>query len=279
MRLADRIRIESPDLLGDIPVIAADEVAAQIDQLPGDTWGYSPPASAYGVVAPPFIRFFVEAETAVDLADAGGKGNQVIQRGAIIEAHDGGDSDGYHWMYVIQPFIWYQPVSGSAIVGLHTVNGRILLHLDDGGHIMDDLDAVSTAVHDRSPLTADKMRSYVSFLPFILKALSVLHQRTVVKQVTHSRQVRRQHERKYGRPLANYYWLTVQPSPAAQSMSDVAKPIVAQSKREHIVRGHFRYYSPERPLFGRYSGMVWIPEHRRGEPDEESIHKDYMILP
>jgi len=273
MRLIDRVRIAFGGIPDDLPVIVADPVARQIDQLPGDTWSQSPPAEAYGCVAPPFKRFFVEAETAVNLAELGSIGTQIIQRGVLAEVQERGNG----WQYVLTPFIWYQPAAGSPAVGTHTVNGRIFLNIDKAGLILDDLEAVRTAVFDQTLLTADKMRSYVSFLPFVLKALSVLHQRTVVERVTHTRQQRRQHQRRHKAELADYYLLTVKPSPRLESMADVAQPVAAASRREHIVRGHFRYYAPERPLFGRYSGMVWIAEHHRGDPDAGSIRKDYLV--
>lgn len=273
MRLIDRIRIEFSSIPEDLPIIVADPVAQQIDQLPGDTWSESPPAEAYGCVAPPFHRFFVEAETAVDLAELGSIGTQIIQRGVLAEVEDRENG----WQYVFTPFIWYQPAQGSAVVGTHTVNGRIFLNIDKAGLILDDLEAVRTAVFDQSQLTADKMRSYVSFLPFVLKALSVLHQRTVVERVTHTRQQRRLHQRRHKSPLSDYYLLTVKPSSRVESIADVAQPVAPTNRREHIVRGHFRYYTPERPLFGRYSGMVWIAEHHRGDPDAGSIRKDYLV--
>jgi hypothetical protein len=45
----------------------------------------------------------------------------------------------------------------------------------------------------------------------------------------------------------------------------------------HIVRGHFAKYSPERPLFGRYSGTFWVPSHVRGKSDFGTVIKDYAV--
>lgn len=276
MRLADRVEITYPGLLCDAPIIAADEVAAQIDRMPGETWDFSPPAAAYGIVAPPFNRFFVEAQTAVDLAEFGGSGKQTVQRGVIVEASDGQDC---RWVYTMQPFIWYEPVPGAPGAGIDTAVGRIILHLDSDGRILDNLDQVRVELRGGTRLDAQKMTSFVSFLPFVLKALSVLHQRTVVNHITHSRQMKRQHQRKHGGRLRDYYWLTVQPALDIRDMDDVGLPMGGggSAKREHTVRGHFRYYAPERPLFGRYSGMVWIPDHKRGDVDAGSIDKDYLI--
>ena len=48
-------------------------------------------------------------------------------------------------------------------------------------------------------------------------------------------------------------------------------------RREHVVRGHFRYYSEEKPLFGHYSGNVWIPEHTRGDEEKGRVEKSYRV--
>jgi hypothetical protein len=284
MRLIDRIRLEIKDFPADIPCIVADNIAAQIDQLPSD-WDESPDASAFGIVAPPFSRFFIEAQTTAEIIigheNQGKPLTQTIQRGMLIDVEEAGDDskEAWHWRYVMTPFAWYQPVGLPTIItDLQTANGCAYLHLDKDGEILDHLDRIQTAVFDRTPLTIDKMRTFVSFLPFILKTLSVLHQKTYVEHVTPTRQMRRMHQRKHKRELSDYYVLSVQPVQHITDMDDVARPVKpAGRRRAHVVRGHFRYYSPERPLFGRYSGMIWIPDHERGKPELGAIRKDYMV--
>jgi len=45
----------------------------------------------------------------------------------------------------------------------------------------------------------------------------------------------------------------------------------------HICRGHFREYSEEKPLFGKYSGKYWIPQHARGNKESGEIDKEYKV--
>ena len=45
----------------------------------------------------------------------------------------------------------------------------------------------------------------------------------------------------------------------------------------HICRGHFSTYSPEKPLFGRYPGTFWIPDHVRGTKENGEVHKNYEV--
>ena len=45
----------------------------------------------------------------------------------------------------------------------------------------------------------------------------------------------------------------------------------------HICRGHFREYSEEKPLFGKYSGKYWIPQHARGNKESGEVDKEYEV--
>ena len=43
----------------------------------------------------------------------------------------------------------------------------------------------------------------------------------------------------------------------------------------HICRGHFKEYSPDKPLMGRYSGRFWWNQHMRGREEKGVVHKNY----
>ena len=47
----------------------------------------------------------------------------------------------------------------------------------------------------------------------------------------------------------------------------------------HVVRGHFRKYTEERPLFGRYSGTFWVPAHAKGSKEHGEIAHEYEVNP
>jgi hypothetical protein len=49
------------------------------------------------------------------------------------------------------------------------------------------------------------------------------------------------------------------------------------AQRLHLVRGHFAEYTPERPLFGKYSGRFFIPLHTRGSLQAGAVVKDYEV--
>lgn len=47
-------------------------------------------------------------------------------------------------------------------------------------------------------------------------------------------------------------------------------------RRLHLCRGHIKEYLSDRPLFGKYVGMVWCPAHVRGDLSNGIVIKDYQ---
>lgn len=47
----------------------------------------------------------------------------------------------------------------------------------------------------------------------------------------------------------------------------------------HFCRGHFKIYTAEKPLFGKYVGTFWWDAHARGSIKKGSVTKDYSISP
>lgn len=83
--------------------------------------------------------------------------------------------------------------------------------------------------------------------------------------------------RKYGDPVRYYHIkLPLAPGRRSDGRRNVddggAVPI-------HIVRGHFKTYTDENPLFGKVTGTWWWGHHARGdEKNGVSIH-DYEVAP
>ncbi|RKY05615.1 MAG: hypothetical protein DRP56_08795 [Planctomycetota bacterium] len=45
----------------------------------------------------------------------------------------------------------------------------------------------------------------------------------------------------------------------------------------HLCRGHLRTYTPERPLFGLYSGTYFVHAHFRGKKENGEVEKTYLL--
>jgi hypothetical protein len=52
---------------------------------------------------------------------------------------------------------------------------------------------------------------------------------------------------------------------------------VGIAKALHICRGHFATYSADHPLFGKYVGTFWRPDHVRGKAEAGVVAKDYGV--
>ena len=47
--------------------------------------------------------------------------------------------------------------------------------------------------------------------------------------------------------------------------------------RFHLCRGHFKTFTEERPLFGKYSGTFWWNPQSRGDRSKGVVEKDYSV--
>lgn len=305
VRLFDRVSAAFG--LPEMPVIVADEIARQIDAMPDAPDHWSPPPESYGCVAPPFARWFIEATTVTQ------PGPYPYPDGKTIDLPGGATQRGVACYDVSAPELLDQ-VAGKGVIRpsgtrwtialwayqyisafrmLQTHPGPMFIHLDAEGHLLDD----TTRIQQFEPtapgvilappdapvgprLTHPVMPQWAApnHLPYALKALSAMHQRCPVERVEPGHDQRRRAERKERVHLHDYYLLKVKRT-QPERLADFAQ--IGQPERtrprEHRVRGHFRFYTEERKLFGRVAGMVWVPEHERGTDELGTIRKDYEV--
>ena len=229
IRLYDRLRQRLPDF-PDMPVIVADEIGRQIDALPER--GVSPPASDYGIVAPPFAVCFIEADTVVD-------GVGLVQRGVLIEDYSAlfragdlspmiasGAPAGTHWLMALSGFI--RPVVQPGLFGY---NGVLLIHLDQSGRLLDDTERMQIVQVAHRGMPAAPVADLAGHAPYALKAISAMHQRCQADKVTPPRQQRRAAERQGVQALHEYYVLRVRPTYTPRNMREVGQPTRAASQR------------------------------------------------
>lgn len=310
-RLVDKVR-EYDDTFPDIPVIVADQVAENIDNLPDD----NPPPTRedYGVVIPPFPEVFIEAKTKLPTPD---DSDVVIWRGLYLapldmEADWAQNIEEYHlpirhkisggtrWLVTCYAFSfiesvevhWYpgmgaDPESGYLILPGFIDHGSFLyLELDNEGMILSDPQWVQGTLRDEmvdDPRGKEYFRQAVSFVPMALHTLSAMHRRAPVTKVTPrtSRQYRRLLERQNKPIPTEYYVLQVEANPSPRKVYDVTTPSsVSGGVREHDVRGHIRWVGPK-GVAGRGGAAnkpIWIPPHTRGDSGLGRIKKDYEVI-
>jgi hypothetical protein len=86
----------------------------------------------------------------------------------------------------------------------------------------------------------------------------------------------RKRKRRGELPLMEYRVLNVDmPAKRPKGQGEQAKTGIKQ--RVHLCRGHFKEYTEDAPLFGRFTGRYWWQPHVRGDKKQGMIVKDYAV--
>ena len=75
-------------------------------------------------------------------------------------------------------------------------------------------------------------------------------------------------------PIFTYKTLVIKPTSKRQESLEAQG---LWENRIHLCRGHFKEYSDEKPLFGKYTGRYWWQPSVRGRNTEGVVMKDYEV--
>jgi len=118
------------------------------------------------------------------------------------------------------------------------------------------------------------MGNIVLFLAFINRLPNVRTRKVEPCTVTQNEK----RVRKGKRPLYSYHVVEIAPFRDRPEKWIQAGDSEELNRRAHLCRGHYRVYLPERPLFGKYSGVFWINAHGRGDVSNGLIDKEYKVV-
>lgn len=76
--------------------------------------------------------------------------------------------------------------------------------------------------------------------------------------------------------LFDYHVLNIIIPSKKRGYSEKTTPL--SHNRVHLCRGHFKEYTSEHPLFGKYTGLYWWQPHIRGQNRDGVVMKDYKIV-
>lgn len=76
-------------------------------------------------------------------------------------------------------------------------------------------------------------------------------------------------------PLLDYHILKIA-IPASRKSNHGASEALYHN-RVHLCRGHFKEYTQDNPLFGKFTGLYWWQPHVRGQNKDGIVIKDYEI--
>ena len=88
--------------------------------------------------------------------------------------------------------------------------------------------------------------------------------------------VSKKFEKKHGHPLVRYKTLVIQPMGGSRT-GNTSERGGESARSAHIVRGHFKTFTEDRPLFGKWTGTYWWSQAVKGNPERGVILKDYRV--
>lgn len=166
----------------------------------------------------------------------------------------------------------YMSLTKGEIIGPCFV---LTFQVDKEGHIAGEPEA-----RFPPPLVGLPIDYFSDEVPLIypaLLALSFMHCKNVtVARQSPPKDFARIYYKKHSIQPVKYYTLEI------QMMKEVLRSegnsdSIGIKRALHKCRGHFKYYSEEKPLFGKVSGLYWWNNHMRGSKEVGEIEKRYEI--
>ena len=104
-------------------------------------------------------------------------------------------------------------------------------------------------------------------------------QNIITKEVTPPEKLNRKRIRNGRLPLYSYKILeVVKGKPKTKNAGSVPWDYKSpETVRFHLCRGHFKTFTEERPLFGKYSGTFWWNPQSRGDRSKGVVEKEYKV--
>jgi len=120
----------------------------------------------------------------------------------------------------------------------------------------------------------------ISVSDYIMINLSVLLLNTknlIEKNNQAPLKLNRKRKKKGKSPIFDYKTLRIK-LPASRNESNGGNGSSdSGTTRLHLCRGHFKYYTKEKPLFGKLTGRYWWQATMRGNIENGAVYKDYEV--
>jgi hypothetical protein len=126
--------------------------------------------------------------------------------------------------------------------------------------------------------TQEIERALWELLVPLLFGLSLMHTKNVTAApVDPVPALAKRHQRRTGRPLSRYHVLDIEPMRMVLENEGRAEKD-GLAKAVHRCRGHFKTYTSDAPLFGRFTGQWWWDSYQRGDSSLGDVKKDYRLV-
>jgi hypothetical protein len=126
--------------------------------------------------------------------------------------------------------------------------------------------------------TEDIQLAYLTMMQPAFLATSFMHCRNIiVNEVAPPRKLAKASRKRHGVPLVSYRTINIEPM-RKLLRSEGRSNETGIKHALHICRGHFRTYTPDKPLFGKVTGTVFVPMHARGSAQEGIVVQNYTVI-
>ncbi len=108
------------------------------------------------------------------------------------------------------------------------------------------------------------------------KSIMLLNCKNITTEKIFAPEALNKKRRKSGKQeLFDYHVLNVVVPSKKRGYRESTDPLF--HNRVHLCRGHFKEYTSEHPLFGRYTGLYWWQPHVRGQNKDGIVMKEYNV--
>ncbi len=188
---------------------------------------------------------------------------------------------------------WYISTAGNCVrAGLFILVERKVFgpfvigqwEMDDRGRICSPIELGPSTEYSWMPRSVfEEFGAWATdiCIPTLFYALAFLNCRNVKQaKIEPSPKLSKRWQKKTGQPLSRYHVLTVGNTRNAKQerVETYAEGSEGHRRAQHITRGHFRTYTPDKPLFGHWHGTLWIDSHVRGSKEEGIVTKSYNLV-
>ena len=201
----------------------------------------------------------------------------------------------YNYKWKITTYPYYMPKNTKNIIPL---NGTWVTFLNEsGGSIYSKMlaDTKKSATNikegkiDFHNISAETIKNVVSPYDLILStyincvacfAVCTMHTKNVeIRERKGITSIKRKGNEKREYSEFKYHTINVETFRRKYTGENVTSEKGNREVALHFVRGHFKTYTPEKPLFGKYVGTVWVPDTMRGNKEAGIVNKDYKVMP
>lgn len=152
----------------------------------------------------------------------------------------------------------------------------VVAHVDSGGIGFHSSKAMKQPENIRMMLR-DECGQTVHMAYGFLRAVNACN--TCYRRVVPPARLNRARLKRKSEPLMEYRILEIAPGKVRnKDAGEVPWGYRSPDERAfHLCRGHFKTYTAERPLFGKYTGTFWWQAQARGSKEHGEVVKDYAV--